>query len=366
MKKVLICGGHFTPALALIEELEKNKNIEIVFIGRKYSVEGVNKTSVEYKEIKRKGIKFLTLTTGRLQRKFTTRTIPSLLKIPFGFFQSFLYLLVVRPNLVMSFGSYVSTPVVVSAWLLAIPVLTHEQSSIPGLANRINAIFGKTVFVAWPASTKYFKVNKEVKVVGNLIRKSVYKTDAQSPQIKKFLKDHKNIIYITGGNLGSHIINNHIFAALPLTGFSVIHQVGSINYKQDLETAKGIKAQNYLPLDYISEGDIGAVLNAAQIVIARAGANTVWELASLAKPSILVPLPIAGANEQAENAKILESAGSAVIIHQKDLTPAKLKEELHAVSINLEKYKKAARNFKKTLPADPTNLVLSEALKYLK
>src|SRR3990167_7554123 len=106
MKKVAICGGHLTPTLALIEELRKKKAIEIIFFGRKYATEGSKSLSAEYQTIKNLSIDFYPILAGRLQRKFTKYTIPALLKIPIGFLQSVVYLIKIRPSLVVSFGGY--------------------------------------------------------------------------------------------------------------------------------------------------------------------------------------------------------------------------------------------------------------------
>src|SRR3989304_1819826 len=265
MKKIVICGGHLTPALALIEQFENDKNCQILFFGRKYATEGSESLSAEYRVITQKGIRFFSVETGRLQRKFTKFTIPSLLKIPLGFLESFIFLLIERPTLIISFGGYLSVPVVFSGWLLGIATIAHEQSIIPGLATKINSIFAKKLFLSWPQTLSYFPKEK-CQVIGNLIRKSIFKTSAKPIKISQFLN----------------------------------------------------KSKKLLAIDYIQPEDIGAVLNKASVVISRSGANTVWELAALAKPAILVPLPIAALGEQKANAKILEKAGSSIVIGQKD------------------------------------------------
>lgn len=364
MKKILICGGHFTPAQALIAQFDKNQNVSISFIGRKYATEGSSSLSQEFKIITGKKIKFYSLTTGRLQRKFTKFTIPSLLKIPIGFFQSFFYLLITRPNIVVSFGGYLSCPVVISAWLLGIKSITHEQSILPGLANKINSIFVAKVYLSWKDSEKYFD-RKKTLTIGNLLRDELKSTKQTNKQINSFLSKATSIIYVTGGNQGSHTLNTLILVSLKiLEGHSFIHQVGATNFKGDLDRAMDAKSNNYLPIDYIESQSLGAILAKADFVISRSGANTVWELAALAKPSILIPLPIAAASEQFHNAKILENAGSAIILEEEYLSTKSLKLAVDEMENNLSKYKNAAVSFQKTLPSNASQKLKQEILRY--
>src|SRR5437016_2502209 len=165
MKKVLITGGHLTPALAVLEELQ-SKKWSVAYVGRKYALEGDTSFSAEYQVIHQKDISFHNITTGRLQRSFTRFTLLSLLKIPIGFLQSTFILLQERPSLVMSFGGYIAVPIVIVAWLCGIPIITHEQTIKPGLANRIIAWFADVICVSWKESASHFPAAKTV-VTGN-------------------------------------------------------------------------------------------------------------------------------------------------------------------------------------------------------
>ncbi len=160
MKKIVICGGHLSPALALIGQLQKEKDLEIIFFGRKFATEGSANTSAEFKEINSQNLKFVNITAGRLSRKLTIPALISYLKIPLGFIQSFFNLLILRPKLIVSFGGYISPPVVFCGWLLGIDSICHEQPVVPGLANKINSLFVRKIFVSWPDTAKYFPENK--------------------------------------------------------------------------------------------------------------------------------------------------------------------------------------------------------------
>lgn len=351
MKRIVICGGHITPAIALVEELQKRYDLNIIFFGRKYATEGSPNLSAEYQLFKdQPHIKFRLITTGRLQRKFTRYTIPSLAKIPIGFIQSFIYLLIDRPQLIVSFGTYLSVPVVFCGWLIGIESVSHEQAAIPGLATRINSLFSKKVFLTWPATRKYISGAK-FEVLGNLTRQSIFKKKARDQKIKKFLNSQNTLIFITGGNQGSHFLNNLVFELLPkLKNYHILHQVGLTNFKGDQDWAKSIKLPNYLAVDYLNSDNIGAVFARADLVISRAGANTVWELALLGKVAILIPLPISAGAEQDANAQILKSAGSVIVFKQKELTCDLLSRSIQQIVTNLEKFQQKALIFQKEIP----------------
>jgi len=354
MKKVVLTGGHLTPALALIEELETAGGIKLLFFGRKYATEGVKTISTEYKVIQKQKIKFYTITAGRLQRKFTKYTLSSLLKLPIGFLQSFLYLLLVRPLLIVSFGGYLSVPVVISGWLLGIDSVTHEQATIPGLANKINSLFVKKIFISWKQTAVFFD-SRKTEVIGNLTRKSMYKLKPESKIFTNYLKRSKNLILVLGGSQGSHVLNTLTFDLIKhLPNFYFLHQVGVTNWNGDLDKAKKIKSQRYLATDYIGSEDFARVLKKTQIVISRAGANTIWDLATFKKPSILIPLPISASGEQMANAKVLEKEGFAKIITQGELTSKKVQEAVYEIQKNSKTLLEKASRFQKTLPRDAT------------
>ena len=353
MKKIVVCGGHLTPALALIEALEKKEDYFIIFFGRKKATDGSNNLSAEFREVGKRNIPFVDIISGRLTRKLTKYTIPSLFKIPLGFALSLAYLVKYRPSAVVAFGGYLSTPVIFSAWFLGIDSITHEQAVVPGLANRINSLFVSKFFVTWPQTQKYF--SRKTEVIGNPQPASLAKRVSSDKKLNAIISGKTNLILVMGGAQGSHIINNLVFDNLDLLDkFFVFHQIGTANYKGDHQKAAKIKKSNYFKTDYISPEDFGAVLEKAKFVISRSGANTVWDLATLAKPAILIPLPIAAGDEQTKNARILETAGSAIIVSQKNLSRESLKVAIDKIQKSLGTYQLKAKAFQKTLPQEST------------
>lgn len=355
MKKILICGGHLTPAIALIEALQQ-KNVHVFLFTKKTSTEGSKELSAEIKEAQRYDVKIIKITTGRLQRKFTRHTIPSLLKIPISFIQSFFYLVKIRPQVVAAVGGSLSFPVIFNAWLLGIPSIIHEQAEEPGISNKLNALLTKIIFVTWPQTLKFFPKEK-TKLVGNLVRPSS-KSISNNKKLINFASKKKNLLLITGGNQGSHFLNNLILDNLDsFSSYQIVHLLGTANYKKDHERAFKIKKPNYLPFDYLTAADMAYLYSKAKIVISRSGANTVWDLATHANVSLLIPLPIAAGNEQFKNAQILKEAGAALVIKQNESNIKTLKSALGDLEKNHSQFRKNATVIQKSLTTGASSSV---------
>ncbi len=170
MKLLIVAGGggHFAPALSVIEKLPKDW--DLLLVGRKYSLEGDAALSLEYQTAERMHIPFRMLTTGRIQRKLTRHSLLSLLKTPIGMVQALSILRDFKPDVVLSFGGYVAVPLVLAAHFLRIPIIIHEQTFGAGLANKISSRFADKVCISWEESRKYFP-NGKVVVTGNPVRK---------------------------------------------------------------------------------------------------------------------------------------------------------------------------------------------------
>jgi UDP-N-acetylglucosamine--N-acetylmuramyl-(pentapeptide) pyrophosphoryl-undecaprenol N-acetylglucosamine transferase len=336
--KVVLTGGHLSPALSLIEEL---KSDEIFFIGRKYSFEGDKALSLEYELITKLGIPFIPLTTGRLQRRLSKHTFISLLKSPVGFTQSLSTLVKIKPDIVMGFGGYVSLPVIFAASFLGIPVVIHEQTLEAGLANKIASKFAKKICTSWKEDGKFFPKNKTI-LTGNPIRKELYK-----PVEDNFnLKNNLPTIYVTGGSSGSHIINKTIFGCVEklLEFANVFHQTGDAKEFNDFDKALELKSKivdikgEYIVKKFLNTQELSEVLNKADLVISRSGANTVSELIFFKKPCILIPLPFSQKNEQLKNAQFAKGLNLAEIIHQDNLSPEILFDKIKKMTDDISKY----------------------------
>ncbi len=370
MKKIFITGGHLAPAKAVISRLKKQRDWEIFYVGRKYAMEDDRALALEYQELGHQSyLKYISITAGRLQRKFHINIFQSfraLVKIPVGFVQAFWWLLTQRPAVVLSFGGYVAVPVVVGAWLLQIPVVTHEQTTVSGLANRIIASLAKRVLVSWESSLPHFPLGKAV-LTGNPLREEILQK-LRSNKVKSSRRREK-MIYITGGNQGSHVINETVAKILPplVAKYQVIHQTGDSQTHKDYQKLEKLRNKlpkklqwRYQPYRFLSGAESATVLNNADLVVSRAGANIILELAALGKPAILIPIPWAMGNEQQKNAEVLAGLWMAEIIEQKDLTADTLLKAIEVVMEDIENYKKAAKEGKKLVHFDAAKKIVAE------
>ncbi|MBI3577718.1 UDP-N-acetylglucosamine--N-acetylmuramyl-(pentapeptide) pyrophosphoryl-undecaprenol N-acetylglucosamine transferase [Candidatus Gottesmanbacteria bacterium] len=338
-KTIFITGGHVTPAIAVIEEIRKRKlPWRIVFVGRKNALEGEKTVSPEYSEITGMGIPFLSLVAGRITRTVTPFIFLSWLKIPFGFFQAFWYVALYRPKLVISFGGYVAVPMAIAAAVFRIPVVTHEQTLRLGLANRIISIFAKKVFYSF--------------VTGLPVRQALFHPPA-NPTFK--IPKDKPILYITGGSTGAVSLNERLHPLLKdmRHTWCIIHQLGQQSHREEL-------GDTYVTAPYFSTTDVAWIYKHADLVIARAGANTVWELAALGKIALLVPLPWSAAEEQRKNAQWLAAKGSAVVLEQRDATAERLKQIIDEMIKNKSQRLAAAKELSAHMPRDGAKRMVDE------
>ncbi|OGH06003.1 MAG: hypothetical protein A2W22_03705 [Candidatus Levybacteria bacterium RBG_16_35_11] len=336
--KIVLIGGHFSPAFSLIQKL---KDDDILYIGRKYALEGDSSLSFEFRTLDSLGIKFIRINTGRFQRRLSRYTIPSLAKVPSGFFQSYKILRKFRPDIVVGFGGYLSVPVVLAAYLLKIPIVLHEQTLEAGFANKMLARFANKICISHASSFKYFSKQKTV-LTGNPIRDEIL----QAKGVK--LKENEiPLIYITGGSLGSHKINLLLEKTIEkmLNFANVIHQTGDAKNFRDFERLTDMKnkmneklKKRYQLFKFLSPDQVGEVLRDCNLVIARSGINTVSEIIYLAKPAIFIPLPFSQRNEQKKNAEMAKKLGIAEIFEENQSTQQFLELVKKMIS-NLDKYR---------------------------
>jgi UDP-N-acetylglucosamine--N-acetylmuramyl-(pentapeptide) pyrophosphoryl-undecaprenol N-acetylglucosamine transferase len=354
--KLLITGGHVTPALAVIDELKKEKkDVEVIFVGRKYVSDKKEAESMEYKEVVSRGIPFINLTTGRLTRVVSVQSLKHLLKVPIGLFNSLQILLKNKPDIILSFGGYLALPVAFMGYLLRIPVYTHEQTIHPGLANKLIAKVAKKVFISFDDSKQFFQIDKVI-LTGNPIREQVKKTIEKPFELSK----DRPVIYITGGSLGSHSINVHIETILKelLRKYTVIHQVGNVEEFKDFERLQKLRENlhsalknQYFVKEHVSSNEIGYILSKADIVIGRSGANTFSELFALKIPAIFIPLPWSAHGEQQKQAELFKKWNVGEIFDQDEKSSELLSLITHMID-HLHEYK---NNFSKISSTYPHN-----------
>src|SRR3989344_1023248 len=312
--KLLVTGGHVTPALACIQKArQKYHQLNVVFVGRQFANTRERIETFEYQEVKKIGIKFISLHAGRLTRSLSIRTLENLWFFPLGFISAWQILQSEKPDAVLSFGGYLGLPVAFCAWLQHIPIFTHEQTINPGLANRLISCFAKKTFIAFPQTSRFFPTHKTI-YTGNPVRAEIFRV-IRKPFV--LIKTHP-VIYITGGSLGAHQINcliENLISAL-LQKYIVIHQTGNIEEYADY--TRLIKIRNKLPAvlkeryflaQHFFAEEIGYIYSISDLVVARAGANTFFELLSCRLPAIFIPLPWSAHDEQKKQAQIFKDQG---------------------------------------------------------
>lgn len=361
-RTIVITGGHITPAIALIEALKTRDDISLVFIGRKHAIEGSRMPSFEHQLIIEKSIRFLPITAGRLQRRFTRQTIPSLLKIPVGCIQALIYCISEHPSLIVSFGGYVALPVAIAGWLCGIAVITHEQTLVAGLANRIIARIAKRVCVTYPETVSHFPKGKAV-YTGLPIRNELFTPPDKAP-FDLNLPQYP-LMYVTGGGTGAKSLNRLLFPILPslLQHYSIVHQVGDTSLAEAQKIRESLRTEykdRYIVQSYIPIPTLSWILSHAALVLGRSGANTVMELAALGKVAVLVPLPWSGGGEQQENAAWLVRHGGGVVLTQRELTPRLLEKTIEDASGNLGSLQKRADAFASRIPRDGATRLVRE------
>ncbi len=317
--KIVFCGGHHTSALPLIDSLLQDSNLELFFIGRKKAFKDDKNDSLEFLDISRRSLKFYDLKTG----KFYGKNPLNLLKILRGFFHALLILLKEKPNLIISFGGYIAVPVVIAGFILRIKIITHEQTVVTGLGNKLIALFANKILLTWPSSLKYFNQSK-ASVIGLPLRISLFAKPALKFEINKNLPT----IFITCGKTGSHIINEFILQNLNelLNHFNIIHQAGDYSVTNDYNNLKFVyeninkeKKGNYHLYKFMFDEEVLSAFHACDFVVSRSGAHTIYEILHFKKKAILIPIPWVSFNEQFLNAKIVHNLGLGLILEEASL-----------------------------------------------
>ncbi|MBQ1629052.1 MAG: undecaprenyldiphospho-muramoylpentapeptide beta-N-acetylglucosaminyltransferase [Treponema sp.] len=343
-------GGHIYPGLAVCDALrvlcrEKSRNIKIYWIGNSKGMDRDIVSKNVDADGKLSADVFYGIPSGKLRRYFSFRNFLDLFNIFAGLIASLFILAKIKPSVLFSKGGFVSVPPCLAAKILGIPVYTHECDFTPGLATKINSRSASSVFVSYEETRSYLSASARVKAVvtGNPVRPVFY--SASEERGRAFLglgsKPEKPVLFVQGGSLGARQINALIHENLEwlCSRFIVVHQTGAANKDQSssLPDSDEIK-QNYKPYPFIYK-EMPDVMAAGDIILSRAGANSIWESSVLGKPMILVPLCGNGTRgDQEDNASYFEKSGAAIVLARENATSEKLRE---ALQVFLDENKRA-------------------------
>ncbi len=357
-------GGHVQPAVATVQVLRQRLPVDLLWVG--------SHGGLERRAAGAEGIPFLPITTGKLRRYFSIRTPLDAIRVPVGTLQAFWITRSFRPDVVFSTGGFVSVPGVIAARLAGVPSLSHEQTAIAGLATRINARFCDVIALSFESSAAALDGTRARTVVtGNPVRPEILKGNAAVAYARYGLSPDLPVIYITGGALGAHAINEAVRGMLPelLNITQVVHQCGPSAGNGDYPRLTTARAQlppelqrRYAVAEFLGP-ELADVYAAAKLVIGRAGAGTVAELAALGKPSILIPLPGTGGDEQTRNAGMLATAGASLPLPQSELTPDRLGKEISRLLIDSDRLQTMASNARQQARADAAERLVDQLLK---
>ena len=313
-------GGHLIPLLAVVSELEKlGEEKEIA----KPEFLLLSPDGEFNQNISDAGIKIKTIKAGKLRRYFSLENITDIFKIPAGIIQSLYHIHKFKPDAVFSKGGFASIPPVVAASILRIPIITHESDIAPGFANKIIARLSSKILVSFSDTEKYFNKSKVI-LTGNPVRSDIAQGSCENALEFFKLSPDLPTILIFGGSQGAQRINEMVLKILPelVKKCQVIHQCGIKNYDKILSDTRCLKghrvsgtSERYKLYPYLNK-EMKDAYAAADLIISRAGAGSISEIAVLGKPNILIPLSTAASNHQFKNAEFFVKKGASLIINE--------------------------------------------------
>ena len=350
-------AGHIYPGLAVADELksiaEKNNfDIEISWLGCSKGMDKKIVTSAVRGDGRSSADRFYGIPSGKLRRYFSLKNFSDLFKIAGGFFKSFFILLRMKPALLFSKGGFVSVPPCIAAKLLGIPVFTHECDFTPGRANRINAKSASKMLLSYEETKRFLSEGNKAKsvVTGNPVRPVFYSADKSKGLLFLGIPEshEKPVLIVLGGSSGARQINQLVSENLDFLceHFIVVHQTGMVNTDEnENKTLKEKYGDDYKPYPFIYK-EMADVLSSADVILSRAGANSIWECAVMNKPMVLVPLCGNGTRgDQVDNAKFFEEKGCAEVLLGDEATGENLKSKLEKMT-DVECRKVYAENLK--------------------
>lgn len=301
-------GGHIYPAIAIAQEfLSRGGDRGVVFVGTRYGLEKgiIPKAGYELEFVSVRGLK----------GKSILQTLMNLLRIPVAFFQAWRLISKHRPDALLGVGGYASGPVLAVGRLRGRPTIVQEQNAFPGLTNRLLAKFVRRLAVGFPKALEIF--GRDGSVTGNPVRREFF--EARAPRES----DGPLRLLVFGGSQGSHILNETMSRALAhledlRDALQIVHQTGTAEHAivERAYASAGFDSATVTP--FID--DMAERMAEADVVLCRAGAITIGELAAIGRGAILVPFALASDNHQEYNARAVEEQGGAIVLTEKELS----------------------------------------------
>lgn len=329
-------GGHLYPGIALADEVIRRGGSEVLFVG--------TSRGIETRAVPAAGYPLETLEVTGLKRMGLAGTVRGLFRVPLAILRSFAILRRFRPDVVVGVGGYASGPMVLAAALAGYATAIQEQNSVPGITNRILGKLVRKVFIAFDEAARFF-ASRKIERLGNPVRRAIVAAlqgVAASPS-----PDGKLRILVVGGSQGARAVSELVMGAAPLlvsknVDFSLVHQTGNTDFERiqakyrELGLGDRVQVQAFID-------NMAAAYGAADLIIGRAGALTLAELAIVGKPAILVPLPTAADDHQSKNASHLARAGAALVLQQRTSSAEDLATTIATLAGDLDRQRSMGR-----------------------
>lgn len=359
-KKIIISaggtGGHIYPAIAVAQALQKrlNNEVDFLFVGAS--------DRMEMEKVPKAGFKIVGLWISGLQRRITYKNFLFPIKVIISVLKSFGIINKFKPDVVIGFGGYASSAVLYAASLKKLPTLIHEQNSYAGITNKILKDKVNKICVAYDHMEKFFPANKLVKT-GNPIRQDLMDVSSKRNEAFDFFKldSAKKTVLVIGGSLGARTINESIFDGLDKlknANINLIWQTG-----KNFDKANKIQHPTFNIQHFIYEMDLAYA--AADVVISRAGALSIAELAQVAKPVILVPSPNVAEDHQTKNAMALVNVNAAILVKDIDAKNNLITETLRLIN-DSNKQADLVKNINTFSLPNAAELIVDEIIKLMK
>lgn len=358
-------GGHFYPIIAVAEKLnemaveQKILDMELFYI---------SDTPYDQRSLDDNRIQFFKLETGKQRVYFSIQNFFDIFKTFFATIRAIFMLYRIFPDVIFSKGGYPAVPVTIAARVLNIPLIIHESDSVPGRANKMAGKWADKIAISFREAVEHFPAEKTA-FVGHIVRKEVRTPLKEGAFEYLKLKSAFPVVFILGGSQGAKFINNTILDALPelVTRYQVIHQTGVKNFEEvktisDLVLKDSEFKQNYYPYPYLNKLAIRMCAGVAGLVVSRAGANSISEIASWGIPSIIVPITKTNGDHQRNNAFNYARTGACIVIEESNLEPHVLIEEIDRLFTNPEIMKTMTEATKEFVFPDAEDKIAQEII----
>jgi len=348
-------GGHIYPGIAIADELRRrDPRAEVRFVG--------TARGLETRIVPRAGFGLELIEVTALKRVGASGRVKSVYLLPRSFLAVRSLIKSFRPAVVIGVGGYASGPAVLVAALMGVPTLIAEQNALPGFTNRVLARFVRAAAVSFEEARAFFGAKAEI--TGNPVRAEFFEVGPPEPA-------GRTHVLVTGGSQGARAINEAMIGALPILAqgaegaegrdrLSLTHQTGEADYDRvsAAYAGSGLRAEVKPFIE-----DMVAEFARAHLVVSRAGATTVAELAAAGRPAVMVPFPFAADDHQRKNAEAVERAGAGRVILQADLTPGRLAAEILGLARDPETLRRMGEASRRLARRDAAEKVVDLAIR---